>query len=433
MRKRLFSIIVLFVGLLFPNRILGQEQALRLYTVQDVPNVHLQDSTHFVSDPNDYITAEEEENINHQIAALRRQYQMQFAVVVLPSLSEDIEGFSNKLFRSWGIGRKEFNDGLLFVLAVEDRKSRFEVGQGLEGYLTDAITSTIWRRDMRPLVAEGSYGEALSRGVAAVAEELAYQEYAPGKAPQGTTIDWTTILWFYLGAVIVIFVFVVLNLKTSASQSYRTLTDARIAYTKQIREYNKALKFLLIVCLPIGLLLRALKSYFLGKLETIVFTCSHCRGKDTVKREKPQLQQLESIEARLGVATFDAYCCSACQKQELIRVYNKSYFDTYKQCPSCHGRTSVLIKSVQYRKASDKLIYRNNTYECLYCKHRYNDDNIDKSANAEEELLSAGTGMIIGSMLGGRGRSSGGSWGGGFGGGSWGGGSSAGGGSTGSW
>lgn len=433
MKHRLIAPIVLFVGLLFPNRVLGQEQALRLYTVQDVPNVQLRDSTRFVSDPNDYITAEEEENINHQIAALRRQYQLQFAVVVLPSLAEDIEGFSNKLFRSWGLGRKEFNDGLLFVLAVEDRKSRFEVGQGLEGYLTDATTSIIWRRDMRPFVAEAAYGEAIKRGVDAVQVELSRQEYAPGKVREETTMDWTALLWFYLTAVAIIFSFVVLNLKTSASQSYRTLTEARTAYTKQIREYNKALKFLLIVCLPAGLLLRLMKTYFLGKLEAIVFACPHCGDKGSVTREKPQLQHLEAIEERLGVATFDAYCCSACQKQELIRLYNKSYFDKYKQCPSCHGRTSVLIKSVQYRKASDRLIYRNNTYACLYCKHRHNDDDIDKAANAEEELLSTGTGMIIGSMLGGRGRSSGGGWGGGFGGGSWGGGSSAGGGSTGSW
>src|SRR3712207_5318943 len=65
----------------------------------------------------------------------------QATVVIINSLEgQDIESYANKLFRKWGIGQKEKNNGLLILVSLDDRKRRVEVGDSLEGVLPDLYT-----------------------------------------------------------------------------------------------------------------------------------------------------------------------------------------------------------------------------------------------------------------------------------------------------
>ena len=113
--------------LLTPMLLSGREEYLA-YRASDVPNVYLQDSTRLLSDPNDYISLAEENEINLKLLEIKRLYGVEFAVVVVPQIHNSIEEFANSLFRLWGLGNKKNNNGLLFVLAIEARQSRFEVG-----------------------------------------------------------------------------------------------------------------------------------------------------------------------------------------------------------------------------------------------------------------------------------------------------------------
>lgn len=409
----------------------AQSSGANIYAPEAIPNVQLQDSTRFVSDPADYIPSGEEALINAQLARLRQRYRLQCAVVVVPSTGRDIEGYATELFRLWGLGDRQANDGLLFVLAIEDRRSRFEVGYGLEGYLTDAETSSIWRRDMRPLVAESRYGEAILRGMQRVEQSLERQAYEPGKAAASTEqgIDWSFVGYAYLGFSALAFCFVFFNLKTESRMRIADSKEARRRYARLSGSYHKALRFLLILCLPLGLIFWALRRYLLGHIEYMAGYCPHCAAYGLMQQAPSALSPLQQLEEQIGVAKYISYACTTCQHSEQIRSPRGGLLTSYRYCPSCSGQTSYLIRSRQFRSPQDRLLYKRNTYKCLYCQHEFTDDELDKTGNDEERLTSAGAGMIIGSMLGGRGGYSSGGWGGG----SWGGGSSGGGGSTGSW
>jgi uncharacterized protein len=97
----------------------------------------------------------------------------QMAVVTVNSLDgEPIEDVANRLYREWGIGKKGKDEGVLLLLATRDRKSRLEVGYGLEPILPDAAAGDILR-EMRPSLREGNYGAALQAGASAIGERIA--------------------------------------------------------------------------------------------------------------------------------------------------------------------------------------------------------------------------------------------------------------------
>ena len=119
------------------------------YTPETVPNVFAQDSLQLLTDPSDHIDEASQARINELLLQLRLSTGVEFAVVVLDDIEGDIESFSTQLFRLWGIGSKTRNDGLLLVLALDQRKMRFEVGYGLAHYpmpSPPASNATRWSR-----------------------------------------------------------------------------------------------------------------------------------------------------------------------------------------------------------------------------------------------------------------------------------------------
>jgi len=86
---------------------------------------------------------------------------VELAFVTLRSLEgEVIEDLANRLYRQWGIGKKETHEGALLLLAVAERRSRLEVGYGLEPILPDGAAGEILRK-MRPALREAHYGDAM--------------------------------------------------------------------------------------------------------------------------------------------------------------------------------------------------------------------------------------------------------------------------------
>ena len=97
----------------------------------------------------------------------------QLAVVTIESLKgEPIEDFAVKLFEQWGIGKKDKANGLLLLIAVQDRKSKIEVGYGLEPVITDGISGEILR-SLRPYFRANQYGDGLYVGASALAYRVA--------------------------------------------------------------------------------------------------------------------------------------------------------------------------------------------------------------------------------------------------------------------
>ncbi|GMV22118.1 MAG: hypothetical protein AMXMBFR57_20670 [Acidimicrobiia bacterium] len=96
-------------------------------------------------------------------------------VATVPSIGTygSIEEYAVRLFESAGIGARANDNGLLVLVAVEDRKVRIEVGYGLEEFITDGYAGEVIRTRLLPAFREGSYGQGLVAGVRQLAVRLA--------------------------------------------------------------------------------------------------------------------------------------------------------------------------------------------------------------------------------------------------------------------
>ena len=147
------------------------------------------------------------------IAALEAHEQKtgnQIAVLTIPSLNgEVLEDYSLRVARKWALGQKDLNNGVLFLIAKNDRKMRIEVGYGLEGTLTDAISSFIIRQTVRPLFKQGLFNGGIVAGTGQVIEVLEADEAAldtwkqrAKKKKGGGDPNWPIVLFIALWAMI---------------------------------------------------------------------------------------------------------------------------------------------------------------------------------------------------------------------------------------
>lgn len=89
----------------------------------------------------------------------------QIVIVTIPSLEgESLEEYATETFRKFGIGDKNKNNGLLILIALQERKSRIEVGYGLEGVLPDAKTGRIQNQYMLPYLRQNKWDEGIKNG-----------------------------------------------------------------------------------------------------------------------------------------------------------------------------------------------------------------------------------------------------------------------------
>ena len=129
--------------------------------------------------------------ITAQLQEHERKTGNQVAVLTLPTLrGESVEDFAVRVFEQWKLGQKGRDNGVLVVVAPQDRRMRIEVGYGLEGTLTDAGASRIIRDVMAPRFKSGDYDGGVAQGVAAIVGRLegdtAAAEASPPPPPQSS-------------------------------------------------------------------------------------------------------------------------------------------------------------------------------------------------------------------------------------------------------
>lgn len=141
----------------------------------------------FVNDFAGVIDEADKQTMMELGAALQRQTTAQVVVVTITTLGgEAIEDYSYRLANEWGIGQENDDNGVLILLAMEERESRIEVGRGLEGALTDGRTGRIQDTHMMDHYREGNYSTGLLEGYKAVVA-IVYNEYGveyEGDLPQ---------------------------------------------------------------------------------------------------------------------------------------------------------------------------------------------------------------------------------------------------------
>jgi uncharacterized protein len=119
-----------------------------------------------VVDAANILPADSRGRIEAKLKAYEDKTSDQLVVATVPSLGDlTVEDYANKLFRSWGIGRKDKNNGVLLLIAPKEHKMRIETGYGAEGALTDAASSTIINTIIGPKFRKGDFGGAVEAGV----------------------------------------------------------------------------------------------------------------------------------------------------------------------------------------------------------------------------------------------------------------------------
>jgi uncharacterized protein len=142
--------------------------------------------TGYVNDFAHVLDARTAQTLEAYCANLERVTGVQVAVVLVDTLEDEpIEDVSNRLFREWGIGQKGKDEGALILLAVRDRKSRAEIGYGLEPIITDGEAGSILR-GIRPILRQGNYGGALLAALQQIGSRIAQEKGVDLEQP-GTT------------------------------------------------------------------------------------------------------------------------------------------------------------------------------------------------------------------------------------------------------
>jgi uncharacterized protein len=139
-----------------------------------------------VVDNANLLTPAEEQQITSLLAAHEQQTTNQLVVVTLPDLGGyTIEEYGYQLGRHWGIGQKGRDNGALLIVARQERSVRIEVGYGLEGVLTDALSSVIIQREIVPQFRAGQFGDGILRGVQSILAVIAGEYQAPKQPETG--------------------------------------------------------------------------------------------------------------------------------------------------------------------------------------------------------------------------------------------------------
>ena len=122
------------------------------------------------------LNSETRDALTEKLAALEARNSRQLVVVTVPSLGGyEISDYGYQLGRAWGIGQAKLNNGVLFIIAPNERKTRIEVGYGLEPILTDAFTSVIIQTQVLPKFRTGDFNGGVSAGADALIQQLSLE------------------------------------------------------------------------------------------------------------------------------------------------------------------------------------------------------------------------------------------------------------------
>lgn len=152
----------LLPGLALLGVLLGGAFSVRAETVESLPSR----PAAFLSDYADLIPSDVRLGLEAELVALEKETGAELAVVTVANLGgSDVNLFAVELFKKWGIGKEKEDNGILFLIARDERKMRIEVGYGLEGQITDGTAGAILDQSVVPFFREGKYAEGVVSGV----------------------------------------------------------------------------------------------------------------------------------------------------------------------------------------------------------------------------------------------------------------------------
>lgn len=155
--------------------------------------------TNYVNDYAQVLTSAQANQLDATLAAFQQKTTTQIFVAIFPSLDgNSLDDTSIALAEQWKIGTKKYDNGILIIVFVKEHKIRIEVGYGLEGVITDALSGQIIRQVIAPPFQQGRYGEGLSEGIQAIMSASQGEYKAPSQPGVKPISPYWTLLFILI-------------------------------------------------------------------------------------------------------------------------------------------------------------------------------------------------------------------------------------------
>lgn len=396
--------------------LLSHSQAQQIYTIENIPDPK-NGAGGYVSNPDMILDQSDIIVLNQIIREIEDSSSAQIAVVIVQSIgSENPKSFATQLFNHWGIGQAGLDNGLLIFTVMDQRRTEFETGYGLEGLLPDLLCYKIAMQELVPEFKVGNYGAGLIAAVESIkdivenpasVEAFSYQARSFSSRQETNPLLIPLFLYLLIASLISLFnglgVWNILRGKEELYDKYQGISGYK--------------SLILLVLFPIPY---ALLYMYLGKKLHRLRTqprFSRETGEAlyllSEKEEDEFLEHGQITEEEIGSVDYDVWASES--REELLILRYKARFTKYKHCPECGyltyylAHSTTLVSPTYTSQGKKKLVYK-----CKSCTYRKT-----KTKSIPKLVRSSSS-------------SSGGSFSSG-GGGSWGGGSSGGGGAGVSW
>lgn len=394
----------------------GQFNSLFAFSVEQIVNPKTSCANCYVANQDAILSSSATDRINQLLHSLNQRTGIEIAVVAINGeQTTSARDVSMELFDAWKIGKKGEDNGIIIILTKASREVFIRTGYGVEGILTDALSTRIVNKYMIPYFKQGKWDEGFLSGVSQIVSLLEKDYGNISLKTENKTKNYFVISLFYLIISLIYFVVALIVIYKQYSHINNNYKLEKIKALKQ-----KSLPWIIIgiVFLPGLLLLLAwVNFYAIKRIKRAKVKCS-CDKEMRLLSEKEEdayLSRKAQIEEEIGSKNYDVWLCESCGNT-VIYPYDKM-LSIYTECPSCKAKTCY--------KQSEKVLkyptsFRNGimrkTFRCKNCNH---------ISHIDSEIPRSG-GVIVGGMGHGSGFgggfSGGGSWGGGFSGGGGGGG-----------
>ena len=176
-----------------------------------------------VNDRAGVLSGEQVQQLNQLLLDYEQETSNQFAVLIVSALErENLESYSIRVAESWALGQADKDNGLLLLVAIEERRLRIEVGYGLEGVLTDAFCGRVIEQTIVPYFKSGRYFDGISAGLLELIRQTG-EEFSPDPALQPTSAAQDNVAGAYLFMVLPFLMIVVVSIFLSRNRAFARL------------------------------------------------------------------------------------------------------------------------------------------------------------------------------------------------------------------
>ena len=236
--------------------------------ISDIPNPRKLNGK-WVSDVANILSADTEIKLNQKISQLEARNGSEIAVVTVPDTSPlpSPKAYATELFNTWGIGKRDINNGVLFLISVNDRRIEIETGRGITAHLSNTQVTQIIETKIKPEFKLQKFDQGTINGVDEIANHLEKTSFSPlDFVPIYSNIGFVGITLTLLG---VVWTVLKINSWCQLLPSISKSINSPLLFQLKIQKLNQIAKFpLLLIAFGIGAIASSASALLLSSSST---------------------------------------------------------------------------------------------------------------------------------------------------------------------